>query len=643
MEIPSSFDTPLSQVQLDLLKAFTKACRHSIVDMTTRAQSGHPGGSLSCLDYLAVLYAFVISQTGEDVVVSNGHISPGVYGVLAEMGYIPKKDVIEQFRKMGSIYEGHITRHVPGIEYGTGPLGIGVSVATGFALAQKIKKQNRTIYGLMGDGEAQEGQVYEMIQFAKKYQLNNFVLFVDYNKVQLTASLKDIMPTDILAIFKAGGFEVLECDAHDYNDIWRVLGEAKKVQDKPIVIIGNSIMGKGVELMEEAGAAYKSTWHGSTLKPDQAEAILEKLTLSHAEENLLTSFRAAIRWQPNAPYFPKALSFLKINIGTPLVYTAETLTDCRTAYGKALFDLAKLNPEILAITADLGGSVMTKFVQEEIPKQHFECGIAEQHMVSLSGGLSLKGFIPFCSTFGAFLSSRAKDQARVNDINQTNVKMVATHCGLSVGEDGPTHQAIDDMGSFLGLFNTMVIEPADPNQTDRIIRYIASHFGNFYVRMGRHKFPILTKEDGSPFFDENYQYVYGQCDLIRPGEDLTIAAMGAMVGEAFKAREELSKSHPDISVEIVAVSSLKQFDETLLKSIQKTQKIITLEDHNPYSGLGSQVARWLASKKIGVQDLKMMGVEHYQLSGKWNELYQKAGLSIEKIIENVLLVTSPGH
>ncbi|KKR26140.1 MAG: transketolase, transketolase, partial [Candidatus Peregrinibacteria bacterium GW2011_GWE2_39_6] len=216
-------------------------------------------------------------------------------------------------------------------------------------------------------------------------------------------------------------------------------------------------------------------------------------------------------------------------------------------------------------------------------------------------------------------------------------------CGLSVGEDGPTHQAIDDMGSFLGLFNTMVIEPADPNQTDRIIRYIASHFGNFYVRMGRHKFPILTKEDGSPFFDENYQYVYGQCDLIRPGEDLTIAAMGAMVGEAFKAREELSKSHPDISVEIVAVSSLKQFDETLLKSIQKTQKIITLEDHNPYSGLGSQVARWLASKKIGVQDLKMMGVEHYQLSGKWNELYQKAGLSIEKIIENVLLVTSPGH
>jgi len=158
-------------------------------------------------------------------------------------------------------------------------------------------------------------------------------------------------------------------------------------------------------------------------------------------------------------------------------------------------------------------------------------------MISLAGGMSLSGFVPFASTFGAFISSRAKDQARVNDINQTNVKMVATHCGLSVGEDGPTHQAIDDMGSFLGMFNTHVIEPADPNHCDRIIRYIASHYGNFYVRMGRHKIPVLTKEDGSLLYGEDYQYEYGKTEVLRSGSTVTIVASGSVVSEALAARE----------------------------------------------------------------------------------------------------------
>src|SRR3989338_3738180 len=212
--------SPLTSDQLLLIQAFSKSCRRSILEMTLHSQSGHPGGSLSSIDYLAVLYAFVISQTGEKVVVSNGHISPAVYSVLAELGYVSKDEVNSSFRKVGSIFEGHVTRHVAGVEYGTGPLGIGVSVAAGFALAEKLKNSERNVYALMVDGEAQEGQVHEMIHFAAHHHLDNLILFVDANKVQLTASLADILPLDLRKLFEAAGWKVLEVDAHNPQALW---------------------------------------------------------------------------------------------------------------------------------------------------------------------------------------------------------------------------------------------------------------------------------------------------------------------------------------------------------------------------------------------------------------------------------------
>jgi transketolase len=259
-------------------------------------------------------------------------------------------------------------------------------------------------------------------------------------------------------------------------------------------------------------------------------------------------------------------------------------------------------------------------------------------MVSAAGGFSFHGFIPFASTFGAFFSSRAKDQARVNDINNTNVKMVATHCGLSVGEDGPTHQAIDDAGSFLGMFNTMVIEPADPNQTDRIIRYITGHYGNFYVRMGRHKFPVVTKGNGEIFYDNNYQYEYGKCDIIREGIDLTIAATGACVNEAIQAYNKLKEQAPELSIEIVAVTSIKKFDDTLINSIKKTGKVLTVEDHNKISGLSTQLAGHLTLKGIETKTFKSLGVNEYQLSGTSEQLYKAARIDSGSIAETCIQI-----
>ncbi len=251
-------------------------------------------------------------------------------------------------------------------------------------------------------------------------------------------------------------------------------------------------------------------------------------------------------------------------------------------------------------------------------------------MISFAAGLSISGFIPFASTFGVFITSRAKDQARLNDINQTNVKMVATHCGLSVGEDGPTHQVIDDMGSFAGFFNTGILEPADPNQTDHIIRFIASHFGNFYVRMGRHKFEVILKIDGTPFYDENYKFEYGKMDHLRMGDSVTVVATGSMVSQAVEVADKLG------NIDLLAVSSIKQIDrEALTTSLNKTGKLITIEDHNPHNGYAAQINKTVAEEGLSVK-IKNMAVENYQLSGKPMELYGVAGIGVKDLEEACL-------
>jgi transketolase len=639
MQIPN-LQEPLNKDQIELLKTFSKSCRHSIIKMLITSQSGHPGGSLSSLDYLTTLYAFILSQTGEKIVISNGHISPAIYSILGEMGYVDKEDAIQNFRRNNSKFEGHVNRHVEGVCYGTGPLGIGVSAAAAFALSEKLKNSNKKTYAIMGDGEVQEGQVFEMINFTSHHKLNNLILFVDFNKVQLTSSLKEIQNINVPEIFRAGGFKVIETDGHDYEKIWEALKEANAEKEKPVVIIGETIMGKGVPFMEKDGAILKSDWHGKPPAKEEGEEVLKGLELTKEEIAMIEEFKKSITWKPTENEFKKLLSEEKINTGSPILYEKDAQTDCRTAYGKALEDLAKLNPNILALTADLKSSVMTKFVSSSTPNQYVECGIAEQNMITVAGGLSLDGWIPFASTFGAFISSRAKDQARMNDINNCNVKMVATHCGLSVGEDGPSHQAIDDSGSFLGMYNTMTIEPVDPNHADRIIRYIASHYGNFYVRMGRHKVPVLTKENGDILYDANYKYEYGKCDLLREGNSLTIVATSPLVYEALVAKQEIEKENSNIKIEIVIASSIKKFDDTLLNSIKKTKRVLTLEDHNPSSGLGSQVAKFILENNITIEKFETLGTVKYEMSGKPQELYASAGLDKQAIIASCKHVMS---
>lgn len=597
--------------------------------MVCNAQSGHPGGSLSALDYLVLIYAMRVCETNEQVVVSNGHISPAVYAVLAELGVIPKDRVIETFRKPVDLYEGHVNRMIRGIHYGTGPLGVGGSVGAAFALGKQLEGKDELSFLIMGDGEQQEGQVWEMMNFANKFALKNLVLFIDYNEVQLTDSLEEIMPLNLPGTYKAAGWNVIEVDGHDFSALWNALGQAA-TSDRPTVLIGKTVMGYGVEFMESTGRNKQADWHGKAPKLEDVESCLVQVDLSPEEAALLKAGLAELPDNIVTPGEPHFDAEMGLNTGTPTLYGVDTFTDCRSAYGDALVDLARLNPKVLALTADLAGSVKTDGVKAAFPERHIECGIAEQHMVSTAGALSLQGFVPFCSTFGAFMTSRAKDQARVNDINMTNAKMVATHCGLSVGEDGPTHQAIDDLSSFMGFMHTNLYEPADPNQCDRIIRSIANHYGNVYVRMGRSKLPIITKEDGTPFFDINYTFKPGKADIIRTGSKATIVAAGPMVERALKAAEQLGGD-----IEVIAVSSLHPFDHgTVMDSIRKTGRVVTVHDHHVQTGLGMLVQKTIVDSGLPVA-FKALGVDHYQLSGTADELYELAGLGVQHIVEAV--------
>ncbi len=598
--------------------------------MTTNARSGHTGGSLGCIDILATLYAKVVSQTNDPVVVSNGHVSPAVYALLAELGAISKNDLLQNFRQHNSIYEGHVSRHVPGVWYSTGPLGTGVSAATGFALAKKLRNEPGHVFALLGDGEANEGQVYEMMHVAKKYELDNLTILLDRNGVQLSGGTERILPVQIESHFAAAEWRVLYADGHSPKDIWHALSAPKR-PGFPTLISCATVMGKGVSFMEKEGRLFHATWHGKALSVEEAKQALQELSLTPAEASSLDAWKKTQHFSPPAPTFKKVLEPTAIEPGAPRVYGPETTTDCRTAYGVALLDLATKNSQVVALTADLADSVKTSFVEKQLPKQHIDCGVAEQHMVSMAGGLSLSGFTPFVSTFGVFMTSRAKDQARVNDINGTNVKMVATHCGLSVGEDGTTHQAIDDMGSMLGLLNTLVMEPVDPNHTDRIIRYAANHYGNMYIRMGRQKIPIITKEDGMPFYGADYEYTYGRCDLIREGADLTVVASGPMVLAALTAINTIKKMLPEKSIALVAVSSIKQFDDTLVQTLRKSEKIITVEDHNTHSGLGSAVGNIIADLGLTPKKFVKLGVDTYMRSATAEELYELAGLSPKQL------------
>jgi transketolase len=628
----------LSIQQLQQLREMRVRCAKNILLCTSLAASGHPGGSLSSLDMLLVTYGCIKHdakkpdmEERDRVVVSMGHISPGVYSTLAEYGYFTADEFLAGFRRTGSGFPGHVERIVPGVEWDTGNLGQGLSTAVGIAHGFKIQGRPNKVVVFMGDGEQQKGQISEAIRFANKYKLDNLIVVIDRNHLQICGATEDIMPQSVRAMYATNNWDVkyLE-DGHDCNSYFRAFADAySKPCGKPTVIVARTTMGKGISFMENL-----AKYHGSPLNRALLADALKELGVDNDVDRL-----EALRTQPVATNTIRKFvsSAPALAMGTPVLYGPDSKTDNRSAYGNALQGLAEVNNveggiKISGISCDLEGSVKMGGFRKHSPTAYIEAGIQEHHAASMAGGMSSIGMVPFFSTFGVFALSEVYNQTRINDFNHTNVKVVATHVGLDVGEDGPTHQCIDYLGLTRNFFRFSVFMPADPNQTDRIIRYAAVHAGNVFVGMGRSITPVILKEDGTPFYDAAYTFQAGKADWLRRGTEATIITYGALTPAVMDAWALLAGEGK--SVGVLNMASLVPVDREAILEAAAIGPIVTVEDHHIDTGLGAMVALVLAESGKAVP-FKRCGVKCYGGSGQPAELYAKQGLDSGSIATSV--------
>ena len=625
----------LNEEELKKLQEMARQVRGDILRMTTLAGCGHPGGSMSSADIYVTVWsnANVNPDNRQDpardrVIVSHGHTSPGVYAVLGRRGFFDLKQAVATFRLAGSPFEGHIERSVPGVEWSTGNLGQGLSAGCGFALSSRLRGvSDNHVFVLMSDGEQSKGQVAESRRFAKKFGLNNVTVIVDYNKIQISGTTDDVMPTRLKESYESDGWRVLEVDGHDIGALFDAIVEAQMDETTPMAILARTVIGKGVPFMEGTPA-----YHGKALSEEEFVKAMGELGLP-ADLSEYRALREVATFEPVT--FPE-VAWPEVNRGTPRIYAPDTLTDNRSAYGAALTDLAEANdPErvpFAVFDCDLASSVKTDGFEKMRPGQFFESGVQEHSTATTAGAVSADGVVTFFSDFGVFGVDETYNQHRLNDINHTNLKLVCTHNGLDVGEDGKTHQCIDYLGLLRNLFTFKVIVPADPNQTDRVIRRIAAEPGNVFVGMGRSKTPVVTTEEGTPFFGEDYVFEYGRIDRLRDGDKGAIFTCGAMVPRALEAWEALKAK--GILVKVFNVACPIDLDMEKVAEGAATGLVVSYEDHNKDTGLGVSLALALCSIDRPVR-LMRLGVHAYGESGKPDQVMARMGVAPDDLVRLV--------
>lgn len=620
----------LTAAQQRTLARLAARTRSDALEMISRGGSGHPGGALSSLDIYLLLWLCAdvapdaTQAPGRDrIVVSHGHTSAGLYATLGNLGYFPLADVLAQFRQAGTPYEGHPNSALPGVEWGSGALGQGLSVGCGFALASRLERTPFHVYVVMGDGEQQKGQIAEARTFAAAHGLGNLTAIVDCNQLQATGAVADVMPQQLADLYRASGWDVLRAKGHDFDDLYRKL-RGCRATSKPTVILADTIMGKGVSFME-----HKYRFHGAVLsaaEQQQALAELGKTAQAFARRG------AVVRTHKRKPVQPVETT---IHPGARIVYPAGKVADVRAAWGNAITDLVARNKSPLAVLdCDLGPSVKTDAVRDKFPARFVQCGIQEHHTATLAAALSRAGVLTFWADFGVFALDEVYSQLRMADMNHTSMKIIATHCGLDVGADGKTHQCIDYIGLTAHLMNFKLIVPADANQMDAAVRYVATTPGNFIIACGRSAWPVIEAQKGQPYFGTKYTFQYGQVDWLATGRNGVILATGAMVHKALETRQLLSEK--GVQVGVVNIACPHEIDRQMLRRAARTGRIFVFEDHHRKTGLGVSVAAACAEQGLHCA-VRCLGIGRYGGSGQPGELYAEQGLDpryFVKTIEN---------
>lgn len=591
---------------------------HSIRS-TAEAGSGHPTSCMSAAEIMAALFFHVMRydpanasyRNNDRFVLSKGHAAPGLYGAWAEAGIIPQEDVMK-LRRIDSDLEGHPTPRLPWVDVATGSLGQGLSVGVGMALNAKYLDQlDYRTYVLLGDGETAEGSVWEAAAMAAFYKLDNLVAIVDINRLgqsQQTMYGSDVEP--YRKKFEGFGWHAVCIDGHDLKAVLAAFDEAGRIKDKPTVILAATKKGKGVSFVED-----KDGWHGKPMKKgEEVDKALQELPVN-SNPPVIT-----IPKPTDVPSISPALQPV-----VPPQYQPGDSVATREAYGAALAKLGTANPAIVGIDGDTKNSTFSEKFMKAHPGRFFEAFIAEQNMVGVAVGLAARGKVPFASTFGAFLS-RAMDHLRMAAISRANIKCCGSHSGISIGEDGPSQMALEDLAMFRSIPNSVVFYPADAVSAERVVFLAAEHPGMVYIRTSRPKAPILYANDES--------FTIGGSKVLRSSakDRLTVVAAGVTVGEALKAYEALAKE--GVAVRVLDAYCIKPVDAKglLQAASQSNNTLVVVEEHYAEGGLGDAVLNAVANSGVRVHK---MAVTEIPRSGKPEELLERYGISASCIVKKV--------
>lgn len=590
---------------------------------TTAAGSGHPTSALSAADIVAALFFNIMkldltdphNPNNDRFILSKGHAVPVVYAAWQQSGVITQEQLLT-LRKFDSIFEGHPTPRFIYNEAATGSLGMGLSIGLGMALSARLEKRTFTTYVMMGDSEMAEGSVWESCELAAYYKVSNLVAIVDVNRLgQSSQTMEGWNTEDFKNKFAAFGWEPLVIDGHNMEQIVEALQKTSKKSDKPFVIIAKTIKGYGLASIEN-----QNGYHGKAFTQEELPAKLDELYL---------------RFQKIADYSEKPIRSINSHVTDfqniqlelePAPYTIGEKIATRKVFGLALVALGKQSAQVVSLDAEVKNSTFAELFEKAYPDRFVQSFIAEQNMVGMAIGYALRGYIPFVSTFGAFFT-RAHDQIRMASIGRAALRLVGSHCGVSIGEDGPSQMALEDMAMMRSIAGSIVLYPSDGVSAYKLMGIMANyHEGISYLRTTREATPVLYKPEE--------KFVIGGSKILKESahDQVVVVAAGITIHEALKAYNLLKADGVDIA--IVDAYSIKPLDaETIIKVAQKAKhNIVVVEDHYMEGGLGDALCSALINHSFKIIHL---GIKEISRSGAPDKLLAYHGIDARAIISSV--------
>jgi transketolase len=609
-------------------------CSANALATVKRAGSGHLGSSLSSLDIVTYLYhhemnivKLGVNHPDRDIYFSSkGHDVPGHYAVLHSLGLL-SEERFQYLRRLDGTH-GHPDISIPGIEANSGSLGMGISKAKGMALAKKMNDAKGRVMVMTGDGELQEGQIWESLQTAAYQKVNNLIAIVDFNKIQTDKSVKDIIDLgDLVKKFEVFGWHAESCNGHDFAELENAFTRFKQIEDRPKALIADTIKGKGISFMEGPRALQDGNglypWHSGAPDNDNFEA---------GYTEIINRINGRLEDLDLAPIKTRVMT-TRERSRVSLKATAERVV---TAYGEALVKIGAKRKDIVVLDADLSADCGLRPFEEAYPDRFIENGIAEQDMVSAAGGLALHGFLPIVNSFGVFLASRANEQIYNNATEKTKIIYACHYAGLIPAGPGKSHQSLRDISLFGALPNCTIIEPCNGIETEQALQWCVDQAEqNCMLRL------VISPSPRTIVLPDDYQFSLGRGAVVNNGMDAILLAYGpVMMNEALTAAEILNEK--DISLKVVNLPWLNEVDLSWLEEISTDcEFIFALDNHSGYGGLGDLLLNALMSSPVlRTRHLTKFAIDEFPACGTPKETLAYHKLDGRSLAERIAGVIS---